>query len=116
MVVDWLVLGLLPTAVALIREKPQPQIGFAYDMLAQGGTIGGPGQEPTVIFGDPYPWPWLQESHTLITALGIALLVAVIARVRRLAAHPAVSVAWPLAWVMFAASALMLRGAGAARL
>jgi hypothetical protein len=141
-VVDRLALGLLPTAVALIhllpREKPEPQIGFAYDVPAQGRTIGGPGQEPTVIFGDPYPWPWLQESHTLITALGIALLVAVIYAWRTARTRPEaalgtalvlMSVAWPLAWVMhgyavwphillpvFAASALMLRGAGAARL
>jgi hypothetical protein len=141
-VVDRLALGLLPTAVTLIhllpREKPEPQIGFAYDVPAQGRTIGGPGQEPTVIFGDPYPWPWLQESHTLITALGIALLVAVIYAWRTARTRPEaalgtalvlMSVAWPLAWVMhgyavwphillplFAASALMLRGAGAARL
>jgi hypothetical protein len=142
-VMDRLVLGLLPMAVALIhllpREKPEPQIGFEYDVPAQGRTIGGPEQQPAkVIFGDPYPLPWLTESKTLITALGIALLVAVIYAWRTARARPEaalgtalvmVSVAWPLAWVLhgyavwphillplFAASALMLRGAGAARL
>ncbi len=112
-VVDRLVLGLLPTAVALIhllpREKPEPQIGFGYDVPAHGRTIGGSGQEPTVFFGDPYPWPWLQESHTLITALGIALLVAIVYswRSARTRPEPALAtalvlaaVAWPVAWVM----------------
>jgi hypothetical protein len=112
-VLDRLILGLLPTAVALIhllpREKPEPQIGFEYDMPAHGRTIGGPDQNATVIFGDPYPWPWLTESRTLITAIGIALLVAVVYswRVARTRPEPALgtalvlmSIAWPLAWVL----------------
>jgi hypothetical protein len=139
-VLDRLVLALLPTAVALIhllpREKPEPQIGFAYDRPAQGRTIGGPGQEPRVIFGDPYPWPWLTESKTLITALGIALLVAALYAWRTARTRPEAAlgtalvfaaVAWPLAWVMHGyavwphilvpvavAAALTVRAAGAA--
>jgi hypothetical protein len=138
-VLDRLVLGLMPTGVALIhllpREKPEPQIGFGYEPSAHGRTIGGPGQEPTVFFGDPYPWPWLPESQTLITALGIALLVAVVYSWRAARTRPEAalgtalvlaSVAWPLAWVMHGyrvwphilvpvtvATALVLRAASA---
>lgn len=130
-VVDRLVLGLLPTAVALIhllpREPPDPQIGF---------LDRGPGQDLEVTFGDPYPWPWLQESHILITALGIALLIAVVYSWRSARTRPEAAlatalvlaaVAWPVAWVMHgyavwphivvplgAAAALTLRAAGAA--
>jgi hypothetical protein len=130
-VVDRLALGLLPTAVALIhllpRQPPDPQVGF---------LDRGPGQELEVSVGDPYPWPWLQESHTLITALGIALLIAVVyswrcARTRPEAALATAlvlgAVAWPVAWVMHGyavwphivvplgvAAALTLRAAGAA--
>jgi hypothetical protein len=102
--VDRLLLGLLPTAIALIhllpREEPPPQIGFLYR---------APGAQPEVTFGDPYPWPWLQESHTLITALGIALLVAVVYSWRSARTRPEAAlatalvlaaVAWPVAWVM----------------
>jgi hypothetical protein len=139
---DRLVLGLLPTAVALIhllpREQPQPQIGFAYDMPATGRTVGAAGQNPTVIFGDPYPLPWLTESKVLITALGIALLVAVVYAWRTVRRQPEpalatglvlASVAYPVAWViqgyrvwpaillpLAVGAALMLRGARAARL
>jgi hypothetical protein len=131
-VLDRLVLGLLPTAVALIhllpRPAPEPSTIFEYT---------GPGQEPTVQFGEPYPLPWLSESPTLITALGIALLVAVVYSWRAVGARPEValgtalvlaSVAWPLAWVLHGyavwphilvpltlGTALMLRGASAAR-
>jgi hypothetical protein len=141
-VLDRLALGLLPTAVALIhllpREKPQPQIGFAYDVPAHGRTIGGAGQQPTVIFGDPYPLPWLTESKLLITALGIALLVAAVYAWRTVRRHPEpalatglvlASVAYPAAWViqgyrvwpaillpLAVGAALMLKGARAARL
>ena len=129
-VTDRLVLGLLPTAVALIhllpRQKPDPQIGLLYRGLAA---------KPEVSFGDPYPWPWLPESRTLITALGIALLVAVVYswRAARTRPEPALatalvlmSVAWPLAWVLHGyrvwptilvpitvATALVLRAAAA---
>jgi hypothetical protein len=129
-VVDRLVLAMLPTAVALIhllpREKPQQSIGLSYE---------GPGLEPTVTFSPPYPLPWLPESQTLITALGIALLVAVVLSWRAARAHPEAAlatalvlaaVAHPVAWVMHgykvwplivvplgAALALMLRGAHA---
>jgi hypothetical protein len=91
--------------------------------------------EPTVSFGPPYPLPWLPESETLITALGIALLVAAVLSWRAARAHPEgalatalvlAAVAHPVAWVMHgykvwplivvplgAALALMLRGAHA---
>ena len=133
LVLDRLVLGLLPTAVALIhllpRPKPEKTIGVNYP---------GPGQDPTVHFGPPYPMPWLTESRTLITAIGIALLVAVVYswRAARTRPEPAlgtalvlVSVSWPLAWVMHgyrvwpqiivplvAAVGLTLRAAHAARI
>jgi hypothetical protein len=129
-VLDRLVLGVLPTAVALIhllpRDKPQPSIGFTYR---------APGLEPTVTFGPPYPMPWLTESATLITALGIALLVAAVLSWRAARTRPEAplatalvlaAVAHPVAWVMHGykvwpliivplgvALALMLRGAHA---
>jgi hypothetical protein len=132
----------LPTAVALIhllpRPAPEPQIGFGYDVPVHGRTIGGAGQEPTVFFGDPYPMPWLTESRTLITALGIALVVAVVYSWRTARIHPEpalatalvlASVAYPVAWViqgyrvwpaillpLAVGAAIMLRGARAARL
>ena len=130
-VLDRLVLGLLPAAVALIhllpREKPESQLVFSYE---------GPGQPPSVHAGHPYPFPWLPESRTLITALGIALLVAVVFSWRAARTRPEialgtalvlVSVAHPVAWVMHgyavwphivvplgAATALTLRAATAA--
>ena len=88
------------------------------------------------MFGPPYPMPWLTESHTLITALGIALLVAVVLSWRAARDHPEAAlgtalvlaaVAYPVAWVLHgyavwphivvplgAALALGLRGAHAA--
>jgi hypothetical protein len=109
-VLDRLILGLLPTAVALIhllpRENPEPSIGFVYNSLPeQGRTL--PVQPDRVVFGDPYPFPSLAESGPLITALGIALLVAVVFTWRAARQRPEValatalvlvSVAWPLAW------------------
>ena len=128
---DRLLLGLLPTAIALVhllpRPRPEPTIGFTYE---------GPGVEPTVNFGPPYFLPWLTESRTLITALGIALVVAVVfswrsARTRPEAALATAlvlaSVAHPVAWLLHGyavwpqiviplgvALALMLRAAGLA--
>jgi hypothetical protein len=109
-VLDRLLLGLLPTAVALIhllpREPPRPTPLFTYDELPERGRTL---PEPEVIFGPPYPFPELTESGPLLTALGIALLVAVVfswraARTRPEAALATalvlVSVAWPLAWKM----------------
>jgi hypothetical protein len=139
-VVDRLILGLLPTAVALIhllpREKPEPSIGFVYNSVPeQGRTL--PVQPDRVVFGDPYPFPSLAESGPLITALGVALLVAVVFTWRAARQRPEValatalvlvSVAWPLAWRLHgyavwphivvplgAALALTLRAAHAAR-
>jgi hypothetical protein len=137
-VVDRLMLGLLPTAVALIhllpREAPQPSIGFSYNDPPEAGRRL---PEPEVVFGPPYPFPELTESRALLTALGVALLVAVVfswraARTRPEAALATalvlVSVAWPLAWRMHGyavwphivvplgtALALTLRGAHAAQ-
>jgi hypothetical protein len=132
-VLDRLVLGLLPAAVALVHllplREPEPRVSVFYE---------GPGQEPTVRFVDsPYPFPWLTESPTLLTAIGIALLVAVVlswrvARTRPEAALATalvlVSVAYPLAWKLHgyavrptilvplaAATALTLRAAHAAQ-
>jgi hypothetical protein len=108
---DRLVLGLLPTAVALIhllpREPPERTIGFVHNKLPERGRmVTGPDE---VVFGPPYPFPQLTESRVLLTALGVALLVAVVfswrtARTRPEAALATalvlVSVAWPLAWRM----------------
>jgi hypothetical protein len=139
-VVDRLILGLLPTAVALIHllpgEKPERSIGFVYNSVPeQGRTL--PVQPDRVVFGDPYPFPSLAESGPLITALGVALLVAVVFTWRAARQRPEValatalvlvSVAWPLAWRLHgyavwphivvplgAALALTLRAAHAAR-
>jgi hypothetical protein len=111
-VLDRLLLGLLPTAVALIhllpREKPEPSIGFVYDSLPERGRTL-PVQPDRVVFGDPYPFPELSASGPLLTALGVALLVAVVFTWRAARARPElalgtalvlVSVAWPLSWRM----------------
>jgi hypothetical protein len=102
-VLDRLVLGLIPMAVALIhllpRGRPEGQL-----VVTQG-----PGTEPTVHAGNPYPFPELTESRALITALGIALLVAVVWSWREARTRPEaalgtalalLAVAPPLAWVM----------------
>jgi hypothetical protein len=129
-VLDRLVLGLLPTAVALVHLLPRPAPERPLVV-----TYRAPGMEPTVSSGTPYPLPWLPESETLITALGIALLVAAVLSWRAARAHPEAalatalvlaSVAHPVAWVMHgyrvwpliliplgAALVLMLRGAHA---
>ena len=62
-VLDRLVLGLLPTGLALVHllPRPQPQAMVAH--------VERPRQEPVVHFGPPYPWPWIPESETLLTAL-----------------------------------------------
>ena len=109
-VLDRLLLGLLPTAVALVhllpREKPEPSIGFVYDSLPEQGR-SLPVQPDRVVFGDPYPFPELSASGPLLTALGVALLVAVVFSWRAARARPEaalatalvlMSVAWPLAW------------------
>jgi hypothetical protein len=127
---DRLVLGMLPTAVALVHLLPRPAPERPLVV-----TYNAPGLEPTVSSGTPYPLPWLLESETLITALGIALLVAAVLSWRAARAHPEAalatalvlaSVAHPVAWVMHgyrvwpliviplgAALALVLRGAHA---
>jgi hypothetical protein len=139
-VLDRLVLGLLPTAVALVhllpREKPQPSIRFVYNEPPERGRTFKP-EPDEVVFREPYPFPELTASGVLLTALGVALLVAVVfswrtARTRPEAALATalvlVSVAWPLAWRMHgyavwphivvplgAALALTLRAAHAGR-
>jgi hypothetical protein len=106
-VLDRLILGLLPTAVALIhllpRERPPRQIGLAYNDPPVNGRL----PEPDVVFAPPYPFPSLTESAPLITALGVALLVAVVFAWRAARQRPELalatalvllSVAYPLAW------------------
>jgi hypothetical protein len=70
-------------------------------------TYTAPGAEPMVDFGPPYPWPWLLESETLITTLGIALVVAVVLSWRSARTRPEAAlgtalvlaaVAHPVAW------------------
>jgi hypothetical protein len=127
---DRLVLGLLPTGIALVellpRPTPEPTVGFLYD---------GSATEPTVDFGPPYPMPWLTESETLLSGLGIALAVAVVLSWRAARSYPApalatglvlMSLAYPLVWAVYpydpwplivlpplVALALMRRAAGA---
>jgi hypothetical protein len=135
---DRLVLGLLPTAVALVhllpRPEPQPTIGFAHMRPPERGRVVRL-EDAEIVVGDPYPYPWLAESGPLIAALGIALLVAVVFTWRAARTRPELalgtalvlmSVAWPLAWRLHgyavwphilvplgAALALTLRGAHA---
>jgi hypothetical protein len=137
---DRLALGLLPTAVALVhllpREAPEPSVGFVYNTLPERGRTLDP-QPDEVVFGDPYPFPELTESSMLLTALGVALLVAVVFSWRAARTRPEValatalvlvSVAYPLAWKLHGyavwptilvplatAVALTLRAAHAAR-
>jgi hypothetical protein len=129
-VLDRLVLGMVPTVVALIHLLPRPAPERPLVV-----TQRAPGLEPTVSSGAPYPLPWLPESETLITALGVGLLVAAVLSWRAARVHPEAAlstalvlaaVAHPVAWVMHgyrvwplilvplgAALALMLRGAHA---
>jgi hypothetical protein len=108
-VLDRLLLGLLPTAVALIhllpRGEPERSIVLTYDDPARGGRL----PEPDVSLSPQYPFPSLAESRPLIAALGIALLVAVVLAWRAARRRPEMalatalvllSVAYPLAWRM----------------
>ena len=108
--IDRLLLGVLPTAVALIhllpREAPQRTISFLYNAPPERGRTL---PEPEVEFGPPYPFPGLTESGPLLTGLGVALLVAVVLSWRTARTRPEaalatalvlVSVAWPLAWTL----------------
>jgi hypothetical protein len=103
-ILDRLVLGLLPTAVALVHllPRPEPERTFVF-------TYAAPGEDPGVSLSPPYPLPWLTASRPLIAALGIALLVAVVLSWRAARSHPEpalatalvlVSVGYPLAWVL----------------
>jgi hypothetical protein len=126
-----LLLGLMPTAFALLHLLPRPEPEPTRIM-----TMTEPGQEPILSWGPPYPCPWIPESEPLLTALGLALLVAVAyswgaartsPEVALATALVLVTVAWPLAWTMHgyavwphiviplgAALALTLRAAHAA--
>lgn len=126
-----LLLGLTPTAFALIHLLPRP-----VPEPTRITTHMAPGEEAIVSWGPPYPYPWIPESEPLLTTLGLALLVAVAyswgaARTRPEAALATalvlVTVAWPLAWKLHgyavwphivvplsAATALTLRAAHAA--
>ncbi len=125
-----LVLGLIPTAYALLHLLPRPE-----PEPTPITTMMGPGQEPIFSWGPPYPYPWIPESEPLVTALGLALLVSVAyawgaAKARPEAALATaivlVSVAYPVAWKLHgwavwphimvplgAATALTLRAAHA---
>jgi hypothetical protein len=136
-VADRLVLGLLPTGLALIhllpRPTPEPTMIFTHEPPPEGTrTIA----DPTVGFGAPHPFPELQESGALLGVLGIALVVAAVLSWRAAARRPEaalatalvlVSVAHPVAWKLHgyavwphivvplgAALALTLRAAHAA--
>ena len=126
-----LLLGLMPTVFALIHLLPRPAPEPTRIM-----THMEPGQEPILSWGPPYPYPWIPESEPLVTALGLALLVAVAYAWGAARSSPEaalatalvlVTVAWPLAWSMHgyavwphiviplgAALALILRAAHAA--
>jgi hypothetical protein len=138
-VLDRLMLGLLPTAVALIhllpRQQPEPSVGFLVEAPEPGSMA--PPERYEAVFGPPYPFPELPASRPLLTALGIALLVAVVLSWRAARTRPEaalatalvlVSVAAPFAWKLagyyifptiliplVTAIALTLRAAHAAR-
>ena len=127
-----LVLGLIPTAFALVHLLPLPEPKPTRIM-----TMMAPGQEPILSWGPPYPYPWIPESEPLVLALGIALMVAVAYSWGAAQARPEtalgtaivlVSVAYPVAWKLHgwavwphiavplgAAIALTLRAAHAGR-
>jgi hypothetical protein len=98
-----LAVGLVPAIVAAVYLLPAPKPEPTYSLL-----IHGPGAEPTLQVGPPYPMPWIWPSRTLVAVLGIALAVALIVTWRRARTHPApalasglvlLSVAYPLVWV-----------------
>jgi hypothetical protein len=106
---DRLVLGLLPTAAALIylltRVRPEALLNFPSPEL--GGRTLAEGSEVAIGPGPPYSAPELIEPGTLLTALGVALLVAVVFGWRAARSRPEaalatalvlVSVAPPFAW------------------
>jgi hypothetical protein len=131
-VLDRLVLGLLPTAIALVhllpRGAPEPTLAIVHMQ---------PGEPPLVQSAPPYEFPWIPESETLLTALGVAFVVAVVLSWRAARRRPEaalatalvlMSVAYPLAWKLHGyriwptiliplvvAVALTLRAAHAAR-
>jgi hypothetical protein len=98
-----LALGLLPAVVALVAVLPGPSPKPTYGM-----EYLGPGVEPRLIVGPPYPYPWVVESGALENILGIALAVALVVTWARVRGNPVAalasglvlaSVAYPLAWV-----------------
>ncbi len=127
-----LTLGLIPTAFALLHLLPRPE-----PEPTPIRTMMGPGREPIFEWGPPYPYPWIPESEPLVTALGLALLVAVAYSWGAARSSPGaalgtalvlVSVAYPVAWKLHgyavwptilvplgAATALTLRAAHATR-
>jgi hypothetical protein len=99
-----LAVGLIPAALAgailLPYATPRPTISVLYN---------GPGAEPIVQLGPPYPMPWLPPSRGLLVIFGAALLLALIVSWRQARAHPEWalatalalgSVAYPLTWVL----------------
>ena len=97
-----LALGLLPAVVLVaLLPAPEPRPTFGMELL-------GPGIEPTVREGPPYPWPWVEDADTLVLLLAVALENALVLTWARARTNPAAalasglvlaSVAYPLVWV-----------------
>jgi hypothetical protein len=96
--------GLVPALVAAVYLLPAPKPVPTYGLLMRG-----PGAEPTLHVGPPYPMPWIWPSRTLLAVLAIALVVAVVLTWWRARTHPAPalasglvlgSVAYPLVWAL----------------
>ena len=98
--------GLVPAVIAVAHLWPGPS-REPTRIWVYGAPAGSP---PKLVVGAPYEYPWIPASRPLITALGIALAVAVVFTWRRASAHPQralasglvlASVAYPLAWIGF---------------
>jgi hypothetical protein len=96
-----LALALVPAALALVMALPAPE-----PEPTRGMIFPGPGIEPRPFVGPPYPFPWIPESRTLLAALGVALLAAVVISAVRARTHPAgaLATAMVLAAVAYAVS------------
>jgi hypothetical protein len=108
-----LAVGVVPAIVAVVYLLPAPE-PKATRMLVYEAVPPDDGSRtvdivgPTVVFGPPYPMPWISPSRTLVAALGIALALALVVTWRRHRANPEhtlatglvlASVAYPLVWV-----------------
>jgi hypothetical protein len=102
--------GIVPAALAAVlllpAADPVPTTVF---------TMTGPGQDPVISDGPPYPLPWLPPSSTLFAIIATALAIALFLTWRRARTDPApamasalvlMSVAYPLVWLLLPASSL----------